>query len=247
MPSLQVVYDNENIYLCYYDHSQLQFSVWDNSLQLESTNSILTDKICSKMVKIDEYLLMTRCEICNLGNFTYIDLYALDEQGNPADILETNPTVIIDNWWDVHIANLLVDEDNAYITWLDWRNNMSYEYGFETKPMGGNRVYAQKVALETNSEDENQVSALTQLQIYPNPFNPEITIKWQLAELCENSRLDVFNIKGQKVQEYTLNTKAGQVTWDGKDTSQQQCSSGVYLLRLHNGQDVQAAKILMLK
>lgn len=245
--SLQVVYDSENTYICYFDHFNLQFSIWDNYLQMLHTNSITTDKYCTKMVKKGNYLLMTRSNSANMATSDYLDLFALDLLGNPADILENNPMVIIDEWWNTHVSDLLVDDDNAYIVWYDLRNNMSHEPWYESQPTGGNRIYAQKVALETNSEDENQVSAVSQFQIYPNPFNPEITIKWQLAEIGENSRLAVFNIKGQKVREYLLNTKAGQVIWDGKDARQQQCASGVYLLKLQSGDEKQGAKVLMLK
>ncbi len=245
--SLQVVYDNEISYLCYFDHASLQFSVWDNTFILQHANSIVTDKCCSKMVKKDDYLLMTRCEIGNMYFTNYLDLFAIDLQGNPAEILENNPTVIIDEWWDMRIIDLLVDDEYAYLVWYDWRNNMSHEYSSGFQPLGGNRIYAQKVALEMNSEDIDQISAVSQLQVYPNPFNTEVKISWQLAKRCEDSRLVIFNIKGQMVQDYAVQTNTGQITWDGRDASHQQCASGIYLIRLQNGSEKQTAKVLMLK
>jgi len=84
---------------------------------------------------------------------------------------------------------------------------------------------------------------------YPNPFNPETTISFDLSEpaLVE---LGIYNIKGQKLRILTnsyYNAGKHTIIWDGKNNCQQQCTSGVYLLKLQNGNKEQSKKVLMLK
>ncbi|MDP8267959.1 MAG: agmatine deiminase family protein [Candidatus Tenebribacter davisii] len=66
---------------------------------------------------------------------------------------------------------------------------------------------------------------------YPNPFNPETTIKYSLKNNA-NMTLSIYNTKGQLVN--TLVKKyqiAGMhsVVWNGKDANGKKVSSGVYL------------------
>ena len=66
---------------------------------------------------------------------------------------------------------------------------------------------------------------------YPNPFNPETTIKYSLKNNA-NVTLSIYNTKGQLVN--TLVKKyqiAGMhnVVWNGKDANGKRVSSGVYL------------------
>ena len=84
---------------------------------------------------------------------------------------------------------------------------------------------------------------------YPNPFNPETTISYNLPEkgIVE---IDVFNIKGQKVR--TLIHEAQEagphtVTWSGDDDSGKHVSSGVYLYRLKTERKTITRKMLLLE
>jgi hypothetical protein len=90
-----------------------------------------------------------------------------------------------------------------------------------------------------------QVPVVTQINaIYPNPFNPETTIAYQLAE-AGKVRLEVFNIKGQKV-DVLLNEyqEAGEhvFTWDASGMN-----SGIYFIRMNNGGYQKTSKAVLLK
>ncbi len=83
---------------------------------------------------------------------------------------------------------------------------------------------------------------------YPNPFNPETTIRFT-AEDTENAEIVIYNIKGQKVKKL-LSNSAGQhsVVWDGKDENNNPVSSGVYFYQLNiNNKFVASKKCLLLK
>jgi Secretion system C-terminal sorting domain len=140
-------------------------------------------------------------------------------------------------------SEISTDEYGIYYCWRVW-----HLVGSNPNQSLGCDIYAQEISLPVNGNGIDQIpSAEMKLKAYPNPFNPEVKISWQLAEIDEESKLAVFNIKGQKVREYNVSTKAGQIIWDGKDASSKQCASGVYLLRLQSGKEKQSAKLLMLK
>ena len=86
-------------------------------------------------------------------------------------------------------------------------------------------------------------------QNFPNPFNPETTIRFELPRASE-VRLRVFNLLGAEVLTL-LNERmpAGTYTfkWDGKNAGQQQVGSGVYLLRLEAGNEVMVRKMVVVR
>lgn len=82
-----------------------------------------------------------------------------------------------------------------------------------------------------NSTSNNEVSGITKfLGNYPNPFNPETTISYSLKEDAKVS-IFIYNTKGQKVRSLVNGQiQAGYhtVTWNGKDESGRNVSSGIY-------------------
>jgi len=84
---------------------------------------------------------------------------------------------------------------------------------------------------------------------YPNPFNPVTTIAYSLPEDSQIS-ISIFNIKGQEVKELTSGIQpAGNynITWNGKDESGKDVTSGIYFYKLKtNGKEL-TRKMLMLK
>ncbi|MCF7919805.1 MAG: T9SS type A sorting domain-containing protein [Candidatus Cloacimonetes bacterium] len=242
--SKQVVFEDDHTYICYSDHQFLRYSVWDDVFNLQYEQATATDKMPTNMVKAGNYFLMTR----NNGGMyedDYLDLFALDLEGNPAAIMESNPTIIIDEWWQTWRTSLLIKDGFAYVTWLDERcvNGDIWE----SDPRGGNGVYAQKVSLNITAENNDLILPSWQLAVYPNPFNPSINISWSLEQISEDAVLNIYNVKGQKVQEYGVKERKGHFTWNGRDKSEHQCASGIYLIRLQNGKEEKTAKVLLMK
>ena len=69
-------------------------------------------------------------------------------------------------------------------------------------------------------------------QNYPNPFNPSTTIRYQLFAQG-NVDISIYNLLGQKVRQLVnkkLQAGSFTVTWDGKDFSGNEVSSGIYLV-----------------
>ncbi|MFX3956329.1 FlgD immunoglobulin-like domain containing protein, partial [Streptococcus suis] len=69
---------------------------------------------------------------------------------------------------------------------------------------------------------------------YPNPFNPDTTIRYQLKEPAK-VEIDIYNLKGQRVRSFVQSHDAPgyyKITWDGCDGSGRTLSSGVYLYKM---------------
>ena len=84
---------------------------------------------------------------------------------------------------------------------------------------------------------------------FPNPFNPETQIDYQLPE-AGATFLVIYNMLGQSVRTLVQsNQKAGfyRVAWDGRDALGRPVSSGIYLYRLVSGRFVQTRRMILLK
>jgi hypothetical protein len=85
---------------------------------------------------------------------------------------------------------------------------------------------------------------------YPNPFNDTTTFRYSVTNKGIYY-VNVFNVYGQLIfQKKTSHHSPGHydITWNGKDSSGNRVSSGLYLVTLvHNGYQSNPQKILLLK
>ncbi|KPJ58770.1 MAG: hypothetical protein AMJ46_13650 [Latescibacteria bacterium DG_63] len=88
-------------------------------------------------------------------------------------------------------------------------------------------------------------------QNFPNPFNPQTTIAFDIPEGKEvNVRLNVYNMRGQLVRTLVNEFKSEgsyQIQWDGTDNYGRRVSSGVYFYRITTGEFSQTRKMVILK
>ena len=98
--------------------------------------------------------------------------------------------------------------------------------------------------------DPNLIPIKTELTgNFPNPFNPTTTIKFALHE-DSKIKLEIFNIKGQKVKTLTEGRQpAGYHTiiWNGKDDSNKPVSSGMYFYKMKAGKYTTTKKMILMK
>jgi hypothetical protein len=86
------------------------------------------------------------------------------------------------------------------------------------------------------------------LQNFPNPFNPETTIKYNVAQGGSVS-LRIYNVVGQVVRTLVAEQQsAGRYTvrWNGTDDRGVSVSSGIYFYQITAGSEFQDVKKLML-
>ncbi len=98
------------------------------------------------------------------------------------------------------------------------------------------------------NEDPGLVPFTTALdKNYPNPFNPETTIRFSTKE-AGMVRLSIYNLKGQMIRSLVNETKAAgnhRIIWNGKDDRGNNVSSGIYFYRM-DATNYSATKKMML-
>ena len=70
--------------------------------------------------------------------------------------------------------------------------------------------------------------------VYPNPFNPQTTIAWEMA-VAGSLRVDIFDASGRMIRNLRNGTAPagpGRVSWNGRDDSGLQVGAGVYFAHL---------------
>jgi len=89
---------------------------------------------------------------------------------------------------------------------------------------------------------------------YPNPFNPETWIPFQLREATD-VQLNIYDIKGYLVQIIKLGripagyylSKPRALHWDGRNSTGEKVSSGIYFYQFRAGKSVKTSKMVILR
>ncbi len=89
---------------------------------------------------------------------------------------------------------------------------------------------------------------------YPNPFNPETWIPYDLGTDA-NVKIDIYNMKGQRVRQLaighqvagTYRTQSRAAHWDGRNSTGEPVASGVYVYTLQAGKFKATRRMVILK
>lgn len=84
---------------------------------------------------------------------------------------------------------------------------------------------------------------------FPNPFNPNTTISFSLAE-AGYTRITVYNILGQKVIILVDDYKPPgeySITWNGRNDKGEPVSTGIYLYRIESGSFAETKKMTLIR
>ena len=103
------------------------------------------------------------------------------------------------------------------------------------------------------TEIETQTTSLPQQfllhQNFPNPFNPETRIRYDLKETA-NVKLRIYNILGEEVRTLMKEKQDPgfkSILWDGRDHSGAAVASGIYIYRLEANAFSQSRKMVLLR
>lgn len=106
------------------------------------------------------------------------------------------------------------------------------------------------VTIEVVDVNENEVVAsVMNISNYPNPFNPETEIFFELAD-TEFLSMNIYNSKGQLVRKLAENSyTAGKhsIIWNGKSDNSSTVPSGIYLVKIKSGNEDFTHKLMLLK
>ena len=92
--------------------------------------------------------------------------------------------------------------------------------------------------------------ALELEQNFPNPFNTQTCISFELVE-SQKVSLGIYNLRGVKVctllNGVVLTADNHEAIWDGRDENGRMSPAGVYLYRLESGNFVETRKMSLTK
>jgi hypothetical protein len=132
-------------------------------------------------------------------------------------------------------------EDGTYYYWLQ-----SVETDGSTNFHGPASV----IFSITGDSGSPSIPKVTKLEdAYPNPFNPNTTLRYQL-ESPGKVKIDIYNQRGQLVRSFERSHDAAgyySILWDGCDGNGRALASGVYLYRMTSGSYAGVKKMILQK
>ncbi|MBN1970085.1 MAG: T9SS type A sorting domain-containing protein [Candidatus Delongbacteria bacterium] len=87
------------------------------------------------------------------------------------------------------------------------------------------------------------------INCYPNPFNPETTINFQVPE-AGVYRIDIYDVYGRKIKSLVNGIYTSEninLKWDGKDDLGVLLSSGVYCISAYSENFEESKKVILMK
>jgi len=104
--------------------------------------------------------------------------------------------------------------------------------------------------LKDTGVENNPIPRTNQLYgNYPNPFNPETTVRYQIAQ-STNVQVTIYNILGEKVKTLinaVQNEGQHEIQWKGRNDQGQGVASGVFIVELKAGEFTQRQKVMLIR
>jgi len=130
--------------------------------------------------------------------------------------------------------------------------NGIYYYWLQIEDLDGGISYSAALTVQvTNGENPDivipKITAL--LDPFPNPFNPSVTIPFDLA-VDGRVTLKIYNLKGQLIRDLLDENRPAashRVLWDGKDNKMHNVSTGTYIILMNAPNYRSSHKISLLK
>ena len=118
----------------------------------------------------------------------------------------------------------------------------------------GSDVFQQGIATLEHLIHTTVPTETTLLPNYPNPFNPETWIPYDLTEDA-NVHIDIYNLKGESVRRLsvgfqtagTYRTRSRAAYWDGRNAVGEPVASGIYFYTFQAGQFKATRQMVILK
>ena len=99
---------------------------------------------------------------------------------------------------------------------------------------------------------DEEIIKPNQIQLYnnyPNPFNPETTIPFYLPA-SNQVKITIYDILGRKIKTL-VNSKLSQgnykINWNGKDNSNNNVASGIYILHFETNNFAKSRKMVLIR
>jgi len=185
-----------------------------------STNTVVaSEELASIVDPAFDYIFLHALET---GVSYHVDMWS-DHNGNGS--YDAPPT---DHSWRVElnsIANNITQNFQHTTDFTDIGSTVSIESEF---------LYPQDFVLYEN---------------YPNPFNPETRIRFEVASTGYTS-LDIYDIRGEHIAQLVsgdIAAGAHQVQWSAHDFAGNDMPAGIYIYTLRSGSQSQSKRMMLMK
>jgi hypothetical protein len=125
-----------------------------------------------------------------------------------------------------------------------------YTYRLSDVDYRGNRTTHPTVTVTVTDFDMNlKPSAVTLYPAYPNPFNPEVTLSFNL-EQDDHVSISIYDINGNWITDLIsqqMETGSHSLVWKGTSQSGMPAPSGVYLVQLSTKLETHIQRITLLR
>ncbi len=130
-----------------------------------------------------------------------------------------------------------------------WNQLTSGNYIYSIIPSQIGTISGSIIVSNNVASSDDIVSIAYDFINFPNPFNPSTKIRFNVPEESK-VELSIYNIKGQKVRtlcKEILPSGNHEYMWEGKNNYNYAVASGIYFIRLDNGEKTKVRKVLLLK
>ena len=118
-----------------------------------------------------------------------------------------------------------------------------------TPPSVGQHTAYLRVSNYGVTNDDLVQAPISKLIAYPNPFNPDVNIAFNLAKAGQVD-VEIYNLRGQKVSilhSGLMDAGNQKLMWNGRDARGNSVASGVYFARIKAGKDTHIVKMMLMK
>jgi Secretion system C-terminal sorting domain len=103
--------------------------------------------------------------------------------------------------------------------------------------------------VNNNGQYTTSPQSFTLLPCYPNPFNPSVTVSFELF-VTSQVRVSIYDILGEEqivLLDRTSRPGTYKLLWDGRNATGQSLPSGAYFVAVHVGEQSSSQKTLLLR
>ena len=196
-------------------------------------------------------------EVANIGDKIEIRADVFGDILSPLVTLKQGDTIL---------EKAMTNEFGYYSAIIDTKNlkpgsaklTVNAKVGEEEFVYDKELILTQASAVEANNNNslESKKSPLKNrvYMSYPNPFNPEVWIPYELSQSA-NVTIEIYNALGQLIRVLDLGYKysgkyldvSKAAHWDGRNSNGEYVSSGIYFYKLRAGNFIATGKMIALK
>ena len=266
--------DNDNqetVYLPYYDYpnqiTQKAFMIFNpntTSPFIREIDAYSGEKMAvafsnSTEVANDDWLISPEADLAVVIDefpremILNLKVLGTQEDGELFNVLYSSVTTNFEEFIPLNDTPIEAQED-----WTDLSFNLPagdlVKVAVQVVSTGGMYVMVDDISIFERmvvSNQDNEINVVNPISAsnYPNPFNPETTISFDMPQ-AGKANVQIYNLRGQLVKTLLNNqVSAGtkNIIWNGRDSKNNSVASGVYFYRIKTANETIQKKMVLQK